>query len=224
MVGENVPSVRLKCVGKLYTATSGLITTKPSGDSLTLGNNMGKGNTMIGKFKRGLSLSDEEIDRTAVHEAGHAVCSILYNLPLWRVEILPRRFLLSEPLAGRCLLTKSAQADPPYNWRADAHVCCAGYVAEALCLGTADRETAAPDFENVNRILAKPGRAVSLETICGETRELLKQHRSAIRAIANELLASKRLSGARVKEIIQEREPKIHGSKVHTLSRRQRQE
>src|SRR5262245_7939323 len=118
---------------------------------------------MISKLFKRESLTDEEIDRTAVHEAGHAVCSILYNLPLWKVEILPRRFLLSKPLAGRCRLARSGRTEfPPYNWRADAHVCCAGYVAEALCLRTADRETAAPDFENVNRILAKPGRAVSL--------------------------------------------------------------
>jgi len=35
---------------------------------------------MVGK--RGLSLADEEIDRTALHEAGHAVCSVIYSFPV----------------------------------------------------------------------------------------------------------------------------------------------
>jgi hypothetical protein len=169
---------------------------------------------MIRKLFKRESLADEEIDRTAVHEAGHAVCSILYNLPLWRVEILPHRFILSEPLAGRCLLKSGRTGFPPYNWRAQAHVCCAGYVAEALCLGTADRETAAPDFENVYRILAKPGRAVSLETICDETRELLKKYIAAIRSVADDLLISRCVTGERVKEIIQERS-RGKGADIH---------
>jgi hypothetical protein len=166
-------------------------------------------------------LNTEEIKRTAIHEAGHATCIVLCGLPLWRVEILPTglsniyyrvvlRSSFQERIAGACLLTRWGRWGwmrlPAYDWRADAHVCCAGYAAEALCCGRVDREAAADDFEHVRHILSKDDRGVSLDTICIETVALLSRHRSAIRAIADELLASKRLTGARVKEIIQEGE------------------
>jgi ATP-dependent Zn protease len=171
-------------------------------------------------------LNTEEIERTAIHEAGHAVCHLIYGFKLWRVEIFPKgrniyyRTLFGNHL-GRCSPSRSGwMRIPSSKWLEYARVGCAGYAAERLFYRTVDKEYAEDDFEGVARLIAEHGKAISIETIYDETMELLKQHRSAIRAIANELLASKRLSGARVKEIIQEREPKIHGSKVHTLSRR----
>jgi hypothetical protein len=94
---------------------------------------------------------------------------------------------------------------PASKWREYAHVGCAGYAAEALWCGTVDREASADDFEDVRHLLAEYGKGVSIETICIETATLLTRYRSAIRAIADELLASKRLTGERVKEIIHER-------------------
>jgi ATP-dependent Zn protease len=144
-------------------------------------------------------LNTDEIERTAIHEAGHAACIALCGLPLWRVEIFPT----GKEIAGRCLLTRWRWTKlPPYNWRQDALVCCAGYAAEVLCLGTGDRETADRDFENVSRILTKHGKGLALETLIIETTALLTRYRSAIRAIADELLASRRLTGQRVKEIV----------------------
>lgn len=155
-------------------------------------------------------MNTEEIERTAIHEAGHAVCYALYNFPLWRVEIAPKglsniyhRVIRGKPIAGACLPSRSDWIRiPTSKWREYARVGCAGYAAEALCLRTADRENAADDFEQVNRLLSEYGAGVSLEAICIETATLLTRYRSAIRAIADELLASRRLTGQRVKEII----------------------
>lgn len=169
---------------------------------------------MIGQlFKRDSSLTREEIERTAIHEAGHATCIVLCGLPLWRVEILPTglsniyyRVILRKRITGACLHTRWGWVRVPADkWRELAHVCCAGYTAEALCCGRVDREASADDFEDVNRILAEYAKGVSLEMICIETAALLTRYKSAIRAIADELLVCKNLTGRRVKEIIHER-------------------
>jgi len=185
---------------------------------------------MIGKlFKREFSLTSEDVDRTALHEAGHAVCSVIYGFPVWRVEILLKGFsnICHKPLfgnyAGKCSPSRSGWLRiPSSKWREYARVGCAGYAAERLFYNKVDKEYIEDDFEGVARLIAEHGKAVSIETIRDETVELLKQHIAAIRAVADELLICKRLTGARVKEIIQEREPKIHGAKIHAPSRRQR--
>jgi hypothetical protein len=195
MGGENVPSARLMCLGKLHTATSGLITTNPSR----------KGDTMIGKlFKREFSLTSEDMDRTALHESGHAMCHVIYDFELWRVEIFPKETFFGNHL-GVCSPTRSGKMwIPSSKWREYARVGCAGYAAEHLFYNEVDEESVEDDFEKVARLIAKHGRGVSIETIRDETVELLKQHIAAIRAVADELLICKRLTGARVKEIIKE--------------------
>lgn len=157
-------------------------------------------------------MNTEEIKRTAVHEAGHAICYALYGFKLWRVEIGPNglsdiyyRVVHGKRIAGVCLPTRWGRTKiPASKWREYARIGCAGYAAESLCLGTADRETAEDDFNSVRHFLAKHGNGASFETIYAETVALLTRYRSAIWAIADELLASKRLSGARVKDIIKE--------------------
>lgn len=183
---------------------------------------------MIGDFKRRLSLTDEELDRTAVHEAGHAVCHVIYDFELWRVEIFPRgrniyyRTLFGDRL-GVCSPTRSGKmCIPSSKWREYARVGCAGYVAERLFYNEVDEESVEDDFEKVARLIAKHGKGISIGMIRSETMGLLKQYMAAIRSVADELLFSRRVTGERVKEIVQEREPKIHGAKVHAPSRRQR--
>ena len=159
---------------------------------------------MIGKLKRRLSLTDEEIKRTALHEAGHAMGHVIYDFELWRVEIFPKETFFGNHL-GVCSPTRSGKMwIPRSKWREYARVGCAGYAAEHLFYNEVDEESVEDDFEKVARLIAKHGRGVSIETIRDETVELLKQHIVAIRAVADELLICKRLTGARVKEIIKE--------------------
>jgi ATP-dependent Zn protease len=161
-------------------------------------------------MKRELSLTSEEIERTAIHEAGHAVCYVVYRLKLWRVEILPKglsdiyyRVVRGRRVAGACLPTRWGWARMPVSqWREYTHAGCAGYAAEYLFYKTADKEGSEQDFEQVNRFLAEYGKGASLEMICDETIKLLKQYIPAIRTVADELLICKRLTGARVKEIV----------------------
>jgi ATP-dependent Zn protease len=193
MGGENVPSVRLKRLGKLYTATSGLIITKLSR----------KGDTMIGKlFKREISLTSEDMDRTALHESGHAMCHVIYDFKLWRVEIFPKETSFGNHL-GVCSPTRSGKMwIPSSKWREYARVGCGGYAAEHLFYNEVDEEAVEDDFEKVARLIAKHGKGVSIETIRDETVELLKPYMHAIRAVADELLISRRITGQQVKTII----------------------
>jgi hypothetical protein len=122
-------------------------------------------------FKRKLSLTGEEIERTALHEAGHAVCSVIYGLPVWRVEILPNAFF-GKRVTGQCSPSRSRRARIPLTkWREYARIGCAGYAAERLFYKTADEETSEPDFEAVRRFHTKHGNEVSIETICDEATE-----------------------------------------------------
>ena len=163
----------------------------------------------VGKlFKGEFPLTGEEVDRTALHEAGHAVCSVIYGFPVWRVEIFPKgrniyyRTLFGNHL-GRCLPSLSGwMRIPNSKWREYACVGCAGYAAERLFYNKVDGEYVEDDFEAAGRLIAEHGKGVSIEMICGETMHLLKQYMAAIRSVADELLICRRLTGARIKEII----------------------
>jgi hypothetical protein len=164
--------------------------------------------------KREPSLTSEEIDRTAVHEAGHAVCNVIYGFKLWRVEIFPK----GRNVYGRCSPSRSGWMRIPISkWREYARVGCAGYAAERLFYGTVDKEYVEDDFESASRLIAEHGKGVSIEAVCGETISVLKQHGTAIRAVADELLRIKSVSGQRVKDIIDETQRAGERANTHRL-------
>jgi len=134
---------------------------------------------------------EEELKRVVAHEAGHAACYAFHGLPVRKVEIRTWGFF-RRSVAGRCWIDATGSW-PPYNWRAEAQICCAGYAAETLIFGTVDKFCCQADFKRANRILADNGSAISLEFLCDETIRLLRPHMRVIMDVADALLVHRRL-------------------------------
>jgi ATP-dependent Zn protease len=159
---------------------------------------------------------EEALRATAYHEAGHAVANLVQGLTVDRVSIIP-----GEGFNGRCRSPGalgyrfSNARQRRAIGRAIIVACYGGIEAERFIDPGAPEYHADDDmaialeqsrllevFPRYMRRVGDEWHMAYLERLRGEARRLVKRHRAAVAALAEELLCREELDGAQVEELL----------------------
>ena len=126
-------------------------------------------------FHRPISMTTA-LTPTSVHEAAHAVISIVLGIPVRWVRVQPK---------PGCLVAAPTDGDDLTKWITQA---LAAQEAERIILGCADPAAYAGDDQNVEALLdelfERTGRLRLPDTFRARARQLVVQHRALIESVA----------------------------------------
>jgi hypothetical protein len=150
------------------------------------------------------SKSTKALAATAYHEAGHAVASFSLGRTVRRVSIVPDGFYLGHCRhAAQPSFRPDMMADTKARLRAETEIVIllAGGIAEKKFAGRCNYVGASYDHDNaVDLAVHVTGddaeAAAYLNWLSIRTRNLIEREWAAVRAIADQLLTDRRLSGA----------------------------
>ena len=182
-------------------------------------------------------LLEQELERTAVHEAGHAVMSYLLDMPIERITVRPTHYALGfvQPMRDENKVHRTEE-----DSKKEIYVLFAGTIAEQVCLSSRSMG-ASSDLEKIRYITqtmfrdegmgslpegvdflsASPQTKRFVETeeqkfvkkYQEEAFKLVEQHKELIEQMAKRLVKDREMNSEEVKAFFE-----AHPSLVHTQS------
>jgi ATP-dependent Zn protease len=149
--------------------------------------------------------------RLAYHEAGHALVAIVLGIPVTKV------WLESSGEKGHTIT--SSESDPSTGLaKKYIKILRAGQIADALFAGEGEGLDAAEvDWQKINKLAESHNLTEEVRELGLQTRQLLSDHWSSVKRLAEDLLAREMLSGLEVEEILGlEAKNSLKGTDVRT--------